>query len=110
MSPDPRRSTTARRTLLVIALLALALGSALALGWAGYRVELGAVRISAREPRNPLALALVAAILAWVLAPTGSRGRTLVADCRSPARALGRGLARRLRADASGWLRAGVRA
>lgn len=67
--------------MLVVALLALGLASALALGWSGFVVDLAGVRISSRSARNPALLALLCVVSVWVLAPAGRRSRTLAAEC-----------------------------
>ena len=43
----------------------------------GFNIELGGARISSRGARNPAVATVVLGALAWMLAPAGSRWRTL---------------------------------
>jgi hypothetical protein len=73
--------TRLRRVVLSIAVVA-ALWAALAALTGGGAIQLGAIRISSRNPRNPLLAALLAAALAWAIAPGGGRTTAIVSDAR----------------------------
>jgi hypothetical protein len=77
-----------------VGVLALALGSLLLAGWEGWVLELGGARLSARSPRNPLLLAIVAAGVSFALMPRGQRGTAVVEDCRALGRAIAKALSR----------------
>jgi hypothetical protein len=70
-----------RRIVLSLA-VAAALWAALAALTGGGSIQLGAIRISSRNPRNPFLTALLAAALAWAIAPRGSRTTAVVSDAR----------------------------
>jgi hypothetical protein len=78
-----------RRFSLAITVLAVAWALVIAAS-GGFVVRLGAMRISSRSPVNPLLIALVAGVAAWVFAPRGQRGRALVSDARLVATGLRR--------------------
>jgi hypothetical protein len=46
----------------------------------GTRVQLGGIRLSSRGPRNPALITLIGFLLAWALAPSGQRLRTLATE------------------------------
>jgi hypothetical protein len=68
-----------RRFCLAIAVAAVA-WSLVVVSTGGFAVRLAGIRISSRSVLNPLLLALIAAVAAWVLSPPTQRGRTLVLD------------------------------
>jgi hypothetical protein len=68
-----------RRASARLAVLAIIWTAILLLG-GGFRIETALLTISARGWRNPLIISLLAAALAWALAPRGKRTRTFTAD------------------------------
>ena len=71
--------STRCRILLVVAQFAVAWAYAISIT-GGFVVELGPLRISSRNANNPLLLALLAMGAAWILAPAGRRGSTMLAE------------------------------
>jgi hypothetical protein len=68
-----------RRALLVLGAASLAWSAVTALT-GGFAVDLGAIPLSSRNPRNPLLLGVSSLVLAWLAAPSGRRKETLSKD------------------------------
>ena len=81
--------STRCRILLVIAQFAVAWAYVISIT-GGFVVELGPLRVSSRNANNPLLLALLAIGAAWILAPAGRRGGTMLAESTWLASALNR--------------------